>query len=123
MNEMMVGETLAQLARRNPRFAEPAYVFVLAALHYCLEGLPEPRHISGSELADAVRGLAIDRFGPLAKTVLEHWGVYSTSDLGDMVFLLVDHGVLTKQESDRREDFEGLFSFEEAFELEYPWGR
>lgn len=123
MSEIVVGETLAQLARRNPRFAESGYLFVLAALHTCIEGLSEPRHISGSELADAVRDLAIERFGPLAKTVLEHWGVYSTADLGDIVFLLVDHGVLTKQDGDRREDFEGLFSFEEVFELEYPWGR
>jgi uncharacterized repeat protein (TIGR04138 family) len=30
--------------------------------------------------------------------------------------------VLTKQETDRREDFDGLYSFEQVFEAEYPWG-
>jgi len=107
---------------RNPRYTEPAYLFVLAALHHRLLELKSPRHISGAELAEAVRQLALEKFGPLARTVLEHWGIHSTSDLGEIVFLLVKHGILTKQENDRREDFEDLYSFEEAFETEYPWG-
>ena len=115
-------ETLGQLQRRNPRFAVEAYLFVLGGLHKKLAGLDRPRHISGAELADAVRDLALERFGLLAKIVLEHWGIHTTEDIGEIVFLLVDHGVLTKQETDRREDFAGLFTFEEAFELEYPWG-
>jgi uncharacterized repeat protein (TIGR04138 family) len=42
--------------------------------------------------------------------------------MGEIVFLLVDHGVLSKQETDRREDFADVYSFEEVFESEYPWG-
>ncbi|MFQ5690242.1 MAG: Minf_1886 family protein [Gemmatimonadota bacterium] len=117
-----VNEVLDQLRRRNPRYAESAYLFVLAALHRRVEALESPRHISGSELADAARKLALDRFGPLARTVLEHWGIHSTADIGEVVFALVECGVLTKQPEDSREDFEGLFSFEEAFETSYPWG-
>lgn len=115
-------ETLGQLQRRNPRYAVEAYLFVLGGLHRRLTELEAPRHISGSELAGAVRDLALDRFGLLARVVLEHWGVHSTEDIGEIVFLLVDHGVLTKQDSDRREDFADVFSFEEVFELDYPWG-
>ncbi|MBT8479568.1 MAG: hypothetical protein KJO06_11660 [Gemmatimonadetes bacterium] len=115
-------ETLGQLQRRNPRFAVEAYLFVLGGLHEKLAALECPRHISGSELAEAVRDLAIDRFGLLARVVLEHWGVHSTEDIGEIVFLLVDHGVLTKEDTDRREDFADVFSFEEVFESEYPWG-
>ena len=73
-------------------------------------------------MAGAVRDLAIARFGLLARVVLEHWGVHSTEDIGEIVFLLVDHGVLTKEDTDRREDFADVFSFEEVFESEYPWG-
>jgi uncharacterized repeat protein (TIGR04138 family) len=116
-------DVIERLQRRNPRFAAEAYLFVLGSLHHRLGQLDTPRHISGAELADSVRELALERFGPLARTVLEHWGVHSTSELGEIVFLLVDNGVLTKQESDRLEDFDGLFSFEQVFELEYPWGR
>lgn len=120
---VQVHEIIAQLCRRNPRYATKAYLFVLEALHRRMLELDAPRHITGPELAGSVRDLAIQRFGLLARTVLEHWGVHSTSDLGEIVFLMVDHGVLTKQETDSREDFDGLFSFESAFEAEYPWGR
>lgn len=122
MEAPTLNETLGQLQRRNPRYAVEAYVFVLGGLHRRLAELDRPRHISGAELAGAVRDLAIDRFGLLARVVLEHWGVHSTEDIGEIVFLLVDHGVLAKQETDRREDFADVFSFEEVFELEYPWG-
>ncbi len=115
-------ETLGQLQRRNPRFAVEAYLFVLGGLHRKLAELECPRHVSGVELAEAVRDLAIERFGLLARVVLEYWGVHSTEDMGEIVFLLVEHGVLTKEESDRREDFADVFSFEEVFESEYPWG-
>jgi uncharacterized repeat protein (TIGR04138 family) len=115
-------QIIAQLCRRNTRFGEAAYWFVLEALNRCVRQLQAPRHVKGSELADSVRELAMERYGPLARIVLEYWGIHSTADIGDVVFLLVDHGVLTKQESDRREDFEGLWSFEQVFEAEYPWG-
>lgn len=118
---MEARSTLNQLRRRNPQYAESAYLFLLAALQRCLEGLERPRHVSGVEVAGAVRDLALDRFGPMARTVLEHWGITSTSDLGEIVFLLVEEGILIKEPTDTREDFQELYSFEEAFERGYPW--
>ena len=115
-------EVIEQLWRRNPRDATQAYLFVLEALERRMMELDATRHITGPELASSVRILALKRFGLLARTVLEHWGVKATSDLGEIVFLLVDHGVLTKQDTDSREDFEELFSFERVFEADYPWG-
>jgi len=122
MHEIEVSDMLTRLLRRNPRYAEQGYLFVLAALHQSLERLSTPRHVSGAELSGEVRDLALRRFGPLARTVLEHWGIHSTGDVGEIVFILVDCGVLIKQPTDSREDFEGLFSFEEAFETSYRLG-
>jgi uncharacterized repeat protein (TIGR04138 family) len=121
MHHVSTESALAGLSRRNPRYAEPGYVFVLTALHRRLAMLDVPRHVSGAEVADAVRALALSRFGPLARTVLEHWGIHATADIGEIVFALVECGILIKQPEDTREDFEGLFSFEEAFEESYPW--
>lgn len=121
MGDQDTGEALAGLKRANPRYAEPGYAFVLSALQRRLSRLSAPRHVSGAEVAEAVRGLALERFGPLARTVLEHWGIHSTGDIGEIVFALVDCGILVKQPEDTREDFEGLFTFEEAFEEDFPW--
>ncbi len=115
-------DVLDRLRERYPRYHETAYVFVLSALHFVLERLDEPRHISGRELAEGVRDLAIERFGPMARTVLEHWGVRSTADVGEMVFALVEAGILIKQDDDDLGDFADVYSFDEAFGQDYPWG-
>ena len=106
---------------REKRFSERAYLFVLAALEYCQTRLTERRHISGRELATACRDLALERYGVLARLVLEHWGVRETSDIGDIVFTLVDLGLLISLPTDTRDEFASVFAFEEAFERAYPW--
>jgi len=116
-------EILARLRVQHPRFREQAYLFVLSALHQVVGGLVQPRHISGRELSMGVRTLALRDFGPLARSVLAHWGIESTADVGEIVFALVDAGVLVKEEDDSLRDFQDLFDFHEAFERDYPWGR
>lgn len=110
---------LERLRERYPRFHDMAYLFVLSALHHVLQRLPEPRHISGAELAGGVRDLALEKFGPMARTVIEHWGIHETGDVGDVVFALVEAGILIKQEEDTRADFEGVYEFDDAFRSPY----
>lgn len=118
----LADEALDALVVRDPRFHRSSYLFVLASLQNVMDSLEQPRHVSGGELARGVRTLALSRYGPLARTVLEHWGIHSTEDVGRVVFALVECGILTKQDEDRLEDFAQVFDFEEAFEREYPWG-
>ena len=99
---------------REQRFDERAYLFVLGALEYCQQRLPERRHISGRELALACRDLALDRFGVLARLVLESWGIRNSLDIGDVVFTLVDLGLLISQPTDSRLDFADVFGFDQA---------
>ena len=106
---------------REPRFHEHAYLFVLCALEFSQTRLPERRHITGRELAEACRDLALQRYGVLARMVLEHWGMTSTSDFGDVVFTLVDLGLLLSQATDTRDDFADVFEFGDVFDREYPW--
>jgi len=106
---------------RESRFDERAYLFVLGALEFCQQRLDERRHISGRELALACRDLALEKFGVMAGLVLEHWGVRSSADLGDVVFTLVDLGLLMSQPTDSREEFADVFDFDQAFAREYPW--
>lgn len=113
---------MERIRARDPRFQERAYLFVLAALEFSQVRLPERRHITGRELAEACRDLALARYGVMAPTVLQHWGVRTTLDLGDIVFTLVDLGLLISLPTDTRDDFVDVFQFEEAFEQHHPWG-
>lgn len=106
---------------KERRYDERAYLFVLAALEYCQQKLPERRHITGQELAEGCRDLALERFGVMSRLVLDHWGIRQTGDIGQIVFTLVDLGMLLSQPTDTKEDFEGVFDFERAFERDYPW--
>ncbi len=53
--------------------------------------------------------------------MLEHWGITCTGDIGTIVFTLIEVGLLRAQDSDRPEDFHGVYAFAEAFEAGYPW--
>src|SRR5205085_12560656 len=108
-----------RIRMREQRFDERAYLFVLGALEYCQQRLPERRHITGRELSLACRDLALERFGVISRLVLESWGVKSTSDLGDVVFALVDLGLLMSQPTDTREEFAEVFDFDKAFDRVY----
>jgi uncharacterized repeat protein (TIGR04138 family) len=110
-----------RIRMREPRFGEPAYLFVLASLEFCQNRLTERRHITGRELVEACRDLALQRYGLLARMVLEHWGITSTADFGDIVFTLVELGLLMSQPTDTREDFVAVFNFADAFDRDYPW--
>jgi uncharacterized repeat protein (TIGR04138 family) len=114
-------EAFQRIGQQDGRYHERAYVFVLAALEYAQTRLPARRHLSGAELAWACRDFALEQFGLLAPTVLAHWGVTSTQDLGCIVFSLIDVGLLARQPSDKREDFERVFEFAEVFRTGYRW--
>jgi uncharacterized repeat protein (TIGR04138 family) len=114
-------DILDRLRDRDPRFHPKAYLFVLSALHHVMGGMSKPRHITGWELAVGVRDLALREFGLLARMVLGHWGVHATDDVGEIVFALVEAGILVKQDEDRIRDFHALFDFEDVFERNYPW--
>ena len=122
MSELVFRDGIMDRIRlRERRYDERAYLFVLAALEFCQQRLPERRHINGQELAEGCRDLALERFGVMSKLVLEHWGIRNTADIGHIVFALVDLGMLLSQPGDSRADFEHVFDFGAAFERDYPW--
>jgi uncharacterized repeat protein (TIGR04138 family) len=110
------------VANARGRFATEAYAFVCEALEFVQRRLAEkgrPRHVSPQELLEGVRDFGRKRFGYLGRTVFEMWGLKVSADFGDVVFDLVDAGVLAKQDEDRKEDFLGGFDFAAAFETEF----
>ena len=116
MNELHIEDLLEGVVRENPRFTLEGYLFVREALDYAVGQLETPRHISGEELLLGVREYALSQFGPMARRVLMEWGITSCEHIGEMVFLLVDAGLLGKTEEDRIEDFKKGYDFKEAFD-------
>ena len=122
MHKQNFTEAVEEICKADPRYDQDAYLFVREGLDFTLKLLkkhtqtnPVHRHISGQELLDGLRQHALNQFGPMAKTVLNYWGVRKCEDFGELVFNMVDKGVLGKTEQDRREDFRSGFDFDEAF--------
>jgi uncharacterized repeat protein (TIGR04138 family) len=97
-------------------YDERAYLFVLAGIEYLQGKLDVRRHVSGAELAWACRDLARERFGLLARSVLDCWDVRTTADFGAIVFALVEIELLSTQPGDKVEDFAGVYDFASAFD-------
>ncbi len=59
----------------------------------------------------------------LASAVMTHWGIHTTDDFGQIVFMLIDVGLLARQPDDRLEDFERVYEFAEVFKAGagYRW--
>ena len=98
----------------SPYHAE-AYQFTLEALNFTLKKLKAPRHLNAVELLDGIRRYAIKLYGPMARAVLEEWGIRSCQDFGEIVFRLINMGLMTKSETDSKDDFKVGYDFEEAF--------
>ena len=50
----------------------------------------------------------------MARTVFRMWGIQKTGDFGDIVFNLVDAGLMSKTDEDCREDFRDVFDLDAA---------
>jgi uncharacterized repeat protein (TIGR04138 family) len=113
---------LLALAERPPRFAVGAYEFTREAVSYAsVVVYGTGTHVTGQELLEAIRRLARERYGVLARDVLESWGVRRTEDFGEIVFRLVEAGFLSKTEDDRPEDFRGVYAFADVFRDAAYW--
>jgi uncharacterized repeat protein (TIGR04138 family) len=117
-------QAVESIIKRDRRYEPQAYLFLKDALDFTLRRITEAndgehRHVTGTELCQGFRDLALHEFGPMAATLLQEWGIRESGDVGEMVFHLIEEGMFGKQDSDRKEDFQGVFDYEEAFILPF----
>lgn len=119
MKSPTFAEIIARICARDRRYAADAFVFLSEGLQFTVKAIQEKeknrRHVTGQELALGLRDYALEQFGPLAMTVLARWGVHTTRDFGEMVFLLIGAGLFGKTEEDKIEDFDDVYNFATAF--------
>lgn len=120
MQELTFDTTLDLILAKDPRYQRDAYHFVKDALDHtqklvAKQNREQMRHVSGQELLNGIRDYALNQFGPMTKMVFEEWGIKRCEDFGEIVFNMVEIGLLGKTEKDSREDFSNGYSFDEAF--------
>jgi uncharacterized repeat protein (TIGR04138 family) len=113
-------EVLERILQADSRYHRNAYMFLREALdhtHKMLgkDGKDVIQHVTGQELLAGLREYTLQQFGPMAMMVLDEWGVRRCEDWGEIVFIMIEHSLLAKTDTDSREDFAGGYDFFEAF--------
>ena len=90
-------EAVELVVEKDPTYDRGAYVFLRESLDFTVKNSSsrsgsDDRHVSGVELLNGFRDFALQEFGPMASTVLSEWGLHQSSDVGAMVFNLVEVG-------------------------------
>jgi len=104
-----------------------SYQFIFEALDYTASHLgkkynssiEEERHVTGQELSEGIKQFAMEKFGYMTRIVLEQWGITKSGDFGEIVFNLVDSGLMGKTETDSLEDFKDLYDFYSEFDEKF----
>ena len=118
-------DVIEKITEKDPRYNAEAYLFLMKGLNFTVGRLEKRRHVSGQELSEGLKLYAIEQFAPMARTVLENWGVSSTEDFGNIVFNMIEAKLLSKAETDSIDDFKGVYDFKEAFDrpVKYKLGQ
>lgn len=121
--------TIAHPPKSRSKFHPNSYQFIFNALRYTQQMLgknpprhaeeEEEAHITGQQLLEGIRQLALERYGLLAKTVFRQWNITCTEDFGKIVFELVDRGEMRKTDEDSLDDFRNIFEFDAALDRAY----
>lgn len=108
---------IEEIVTKDNRYKVDAYEFVMRSLWFTQAKLKKQNHISGRELLTGIKDFILEQYGPMAKTVLNYWGIKATQDFGEIVFNMVDNGLLNRTEEDSKDDFKNVYDFDEAFEI------
>lgn len=115
-----IDEVIQAIRRADPRYAPEAYHFIREALDFTLASREDRGHVRGQVLLEGIRQFALKQFGPLTLMVFDRWNIHRTEDFGEIVFNMVDSGLLGKTDEDSREDFVNGYDFREAFGESLP---
>ena len=119
-----IAQTRERIIRQDGRYPVEAFDFLHEGMDKAVkatygekhaERLHGERHVSGRQLCLSLRDLAVERWGFLARHVLTHWRIRTTVDFGNMVYLMIENGLMHKTDEDSLEDFRNVFTFDDAF--------
>jgi len=77
------------------------------------------RHLTGQDLCEAIRQFALNQFGFMTLAVFNQWGITQTTDFGNIVYNMIDAGLMRKSAHDKRTDFDGVYDFLTEFDTNF----
>ena len=113
-------KNLEQIAKEDSRFTSQAVRFVYEGLGYTAKKVAtEPKHVNGQTLCEGLRKLAIEKWGRLALMVLNRWGLKTTRDFGEIVYLMIRYEWMSAQPTDSIDDFNNTYEFQTVYKDQF----
>jgi uncharacterized repeat protein (TIGR04138 family) len=113
---------LEQIAREDSRYSSSGIKFVYEGLGYTAKNVAtEPKHVSGQTLCEGLKKLAVENWGRLAVLVLGAWGIKTTRDFGEIVYLMIKHQWMSAQPNDSIDDFDNVYDFKTIFKDQFEF--
>ena len=89
-------KSIEEIAKEDGRYSAEALKFVFEGLGATIRHIAQsegehsdPRHITGKEFSEGLGQLSLERWGRLGRMVLNRWGINTTRDFGEIVFLMI----------------------------------
>lgn len=118
-------ETVKRIMYKDRRYHFDSYAFVNDAVIYTVKKFEsqrstgESKHVSGEELIVGVLEYATKMFGPLAYEVFCEWNIKDGISIGNVVFNMLEFGLLSKTEEDSIDDFNITTNFEKSLSAQF----
>src|SRR4030042_785778 len=116
-------KSIEEIAKLDGRFPLRAFEFVHEGLGRTVKKsygddatAQGPHHITGGQLCLGLAELASEKWGRMARVVLNQLGIKSTQDFGRIVYLLVEHKWMYARPEDSIDEFKNVYDFEDIFE-------
>ena len=105
---MELDELLKELDVENGRYSADAYRIVLRTVAVAATRRNHTRgeHVPPAEFIRILLRIVTERYGVYARGLLREWGIESARDIGIIVHLLADKGMLAVSEEDTLDAFE-----------------
>ena len=122
-----IKKSLEQIAKLDGRYSIGIMKFVHNGLGETVEQFRgdieenQSLHITGRQLCFGLAESAVKNWGRLARMVLNHGGIKTTRDFGEIVYLLINHNWMYAQPEDSIEDFDNIYDFENVFEKNFKF--
>lgn len=99
-------QKIRQVMLKDGRYRTEAYDFILKAVEIAAAELERRRHLSAVELLTVIRKVGHRDFGGFESEVFAEWGIASASDIGNVVYNLIEVEALFAGKGDKRSDFD-----------------
>jgi len=87
------------------RYSKDAYKFINAAVNYTVASTNAKGHVDAKQLLEGISEFALNEFSLFYEEIFKFWGVNRASDIGNIVFSLIEQKALGASPEDSIEDF------------------